>query len=121
MQVSWDQHASHQVLYSWAERAMNDEHVSGIGAMTLAQFGDTGGGKRDNKQGGGIHGCVESEMHSDATSSSVARMREAFVRERLNEVDMQFGRTLGCRVSPELSRFIDSDNHLKKGAKNKKT
>jgi hypothetical protein len=90
-QISWDQHASHQVLSSWAERALQDEHVSGIG--------------------NGLN-YTRSGMKNLMTQSSLDSLRQDFVKERLNEVDRMFGRTLGCRMSPELKGYVNSDNHL---------
>ena len=47
----------------------------------------------------------------------VAAMRENFVRDRINDIDLQFGRKLGCRISERLREFLDPDNHLRKKTK----
>lgn len=40
--------------------------------------------------------------------------RRQFVKERINALDMQFGRTLGCRMSALLCPHVEQDNHVKR-------
>lgn len=83
----------HQVLETWTARALEDEQISGVGT--------------------GLN--IASGLMS---KKAVADARSRFVKDMLNEVDLQFGRTLGCRMSPTLSAYVDPDNHLKR--KNRK-
>jgi hypothetical protein len=93
--VSWDQHASHAVLEKWVGEAMRSDHVSGIGWV-----------------GSTNPGCF---VYTNPENAAV--LREAFVKDRINQVDSLYGRTLGCRVSPLLKQFMHQDNHLRKHAK----
>ncbi len=42
-------------------------------------------------------------------------LRKKFVSDRINEVDMQFGRTLGCRMSRILNPLVNQSNHEERG------
>lgn len=45
---------------------------------------------------------------------ALSDMRKKFVSERVDEIDLQFGRTLGCRMSRLLGQFVNPDNHIKR-------
>lgn len=92
VQVSWDQQASHQVLERWVERALNDENVSGISSS--------------------INSVVDGKVMKLRSKKGVKSLREKFVGNALNEIDMLFGRTLGCRISPVLKAYVGKDNHI---------
>lgn len=98
-QVSWDQHASHNVLEKWADRALLDESVSGIRLACLA--GESGGDARSGQP-------------NASKNRALVNMRKAFVKERINALDLHFGRTLGCRMSSILVNYVDGDNHVKR-------
>lgn len=89
-QISWDQHASHQILEKWVDRALLDEQVSGICMSNLGEDG---------------------QVLNLTSRRALSDMRKKFVSDRINEVDMQFGRTLGCRMSRILNPFVDQSNH----------
>jgi hypothetical protein len=82
----------HQVLERWVESALQNDHISGIGQV---------GSRTAN--------CFVYTQPGNA-----AKLREDFVKERINKVDSLYGRTLGCRVSPVLSLYIQQDNHVRK-------
>ena len=75
------------------DRALLDEQVSG---MSMSSVGEDG------------------HVVNLTSKRALADMRKQFVKERVNEIDMQFGRTLGCRISKRLGAFVDQDNHVKR-------
>ena len=75
------------------DRALLDEQVSG---MSMSSVGEDG------------------HVVNLTSKRALADMRKQFVKERVNEIDMQFGRTLGCRISRQLGAFVDQDNHVKR-------
>ena len=93
LQISWDQHASHQILERWVDRALLDEQISGITMSSMTEDG---------------------QVLNLTSKKALSEMRKKFVSDRMNEVDMQFGRTLGCRMSRLLSPFVDPDNHIRR-------
>lgn len=70
---------------------MSDEDLSGVGISV-----------RD--ENGGLIG-----MNS---KKGVDELRQKFVSTCINELDMMFGRALGCRLHPTLKEFVQPDNHL---------
>ena len=48
------------------------------------------------------------------SQSKVMGVRQAFVTECLNDIDLQFGRVLGCRMHPTLRLYVDPENHQKR-------
>jgi hypothetical protein len=92
-QISWDQHASHQILERWVDRALLDEQVSGI---CMSSMGEDG------------------QVLNLTSKRALMDLRKQFVSERVNEIDMQFGRTLGCRMSRLLGQYVDQSNHEKR-------
>ena len=97
-QISWDQHASHAILEQWVERAMHDEDVSGIGVSVRGEGKDARSWSFNKQDGCGDDALTE--------------MQKRFVHNRINELDVMFGRALGCRASPVLKMFVQADNHL---------
>ncbi len=64
------------------ERALHDEDISAIGISVR--------GNLDEVEG----------------------LRKAFVGTMINQLDLMFGRTLGCRANATLKAFVQADNHL---------
>ena len=93
VQISWDQHASHQILERWADRALLDEQVSGISMASISEDG---------------------QVVNLTSKRALSDMRRQFVGDRVDEIDLQFGRTLGCRMSRLLGQFVNPDNHVKR-------
>ena len=77
---------------------MHDEDISGIGVSVRGE-GKDAGGVSPKKQDGG-------------SDDALTEMRKRFVHARINELDIMFGRALGCRASPVLKMFVQADNHL---------
>lgn len=106
MQVSWDQHAAHTILEKWVDRALLDEQITGIGTSSVSASGAEG----------------ENDKHGDRATLSlrsrkvVSDMRKEFIKEKINAIDLHFGRTLGCRMSKILGAFVDPDNHHTRNA-----
>lgn len=93
MQISWDQHASHQILERWVDRALLDDQVTGISMSSMGEDG---------------------HVLNLTSKRALSDMRKKFVSERVDEIDLQFGRTLGCRMSRLLGQFVSPDNHVKR-------
>jgi len=105
VQVSWDQHASHQVLEKWVESSLQNDHISGVGLV-----GSEGISSSSSSSTGGI----PARCFVYTTPSNAAALRIEFVKQCINKVDSLYGRTLGCRISPVLNQFIQQDNHVRK-------
>ena len=70
---------------------------------------------------GQISGIRMSSMEQGASLVSSLRSRKGmqdarkeFIKDRINALDMQFGRTLGCRMSNILKLHVEQDNHIKR-------
>jgi hypothetical protein len=75
------------------DRALLDEQVTGISMSSMSEDG---------------------QVMNLASKKAVSDMRKKFVSDSINKVDLQFGRTLGCRMSRLLGQFVDPENHIRR-------
>lgn len=120
-QVSWDQNVSHQVLESWVARVLDGPEISGISAPSSCKQAEGMGFQvmfmmilsyltmQPRKDPIVMKCCCCKQAPNE---ESAQEMRSKFAHECINKIDSMFGRKLGCRISPVLSKYVDMDNHL---------
>lgn len=82
------------MLEQWIEKALQTDEISGIGLVD----------------------SYNTRCFIYTHKENAINLREAFVRDRINLLDSLYGRTLGCRVNPNLKQYVQQDNHVKKRA-----
>lgn len=92
------------MLEAWVDRALNDEQISGIGSSVVKS--------RGSLLPSGSDDALPTGVVSLNSKKRVAELREKFVSDIMNEIDIQFGRSLGCRISPVLRPFVGRENHV---------